>query len=108
MNGWLTDALAGVGVGLLLGVAYFGGLMATTRRLTRRGGSPLLLAISLVGRLALLGGSLVLLARWSPVALLASAVALVAVRVAMTRGAALDRWFGIAAPAPGSVRSDHG
>lgn len=108
MNGWLTDALAGVGVGLLLGVAYFGGLVATTRRLTRRGSSPLLLAISLIGRLALLGGVLVLLARWSPVALLASAVALVAVRVSTTRGVALDRWFGVAAPAPDSVRSDHG
>lgn len=108
VNGWLAEAAAGGGMGLLLGVAYFGGLVATTRRLTdRRAPSPFL-ALSLMSRLALLGAMLVVLARWSPVALLAAAGALLAVRVGMTRAAALDRWFGVAVPEPDSARTRHG
>jgi F1F0 ATPase subunit 2 len=108
MNGWLAEAAAGVGVGLLLGAAYFGGLVATTRQLTRGSASPPMLAISLTLRLALLGVVLVLLARWSPTALLASAGALIVARVSMTRAVALDRWFGAAVPAPDSVGSRRG
>lgn len=108
MSGWLTEAMAGVGAGLVVGLGFFGGLVATTRRLTRRSASSLLLALSLTTRLAVLGAVLVLLARWSPVALLAAASGLVAVRLSMTQSAALDRWFGVAAPGETTVRSRHG
>ena len=89
MSAW-AGPVVGLVAGAVLGLAYFGGLLVTVRRL-RDGAGPGLLALSLLARLALVAAALVLLVRWSPAAVAAALVGLVAVRVALTRRP--DRWL---------------
>ncbi len=101
MSGWAVQAVAGLAVGLVLGLAYFGGLVATARRLGSTG-SVLVVLVSLLLRLALAGVVLAALARWSPIALGAAVAGLLVVRFLATRESQLDRWF----PAPAATGRD--
>ncbi len=100
---------AGVGLaaGLLLGVAYFGGLLATARRVTGSG-SPLVMVVSLVLRLALAAVVLAVLARWSPLALAGGVLGLLAVRIRLTSGPQLDRLFPTTSPGRSPAGGGHG
>lgn len=78
---WLIPLVAGMAVGLALGLAYFGGLWWTSRRIVSASGSPLLPAISLFGRLALLAVGLGLMANLHPYMLFGSLPGLWAARI---------------------------
>lgn len=109
MTDMVIEVLAGVAAGAAVGLAYFGGLLATVRRLRRTGGAGLL-PLSLLLRLLLAATVLVVLARWSPLALLVALGGLLSVRIVMTRTALLDRWLpssDIASPTD-TARSGHG
>lgn len=82
---WLIPLSAGLVVGLALGLAYFGGLWWTSRRIVSASGSPILPAVSFFGRLALLAVGLGLMANLQPLMLLGSLPGLVAARVLWTR-----------------------
>ncbi len=76
---------AGVLVGLVLGLVYFGGLWWTSRRIVSATGSPMLPALSLFGRLAVLAMALGLMASIQPFMLLGSLPGLVAARLLWIR-----------------------
>lgn len=82
---WLIPLSAGLAVGLALGLAHFGGLWWTSRRIVSGSGSPILPAVSLFGRLALLAVGLGLLASVQPLMLLGSLPGIVAARLVWTR-----------------------
>ena len=73
-----------LGLGLLLGWVFFGGLWWTTRRMLGGGGLPLLLACH-VGRFVLLAGGLVWAARLGAWPLLTMAAGITLARVATLR-----------------------
>lgn len=90
---WILWSGLGLGVGGLLGLAFFGGLMWTTRRLATSGRPALLLAGSLVVRMTLVAVGFVLVTLASPAALIGAVVGFVLSRVALTRPVVIDRWF---------------
>lgn len=81
----LIPLSAGLVVGFALGLAYFGGLWWTSRRIVSASASPILPALSLFGRLAVLALGLGLMARLQPLMLLSSLPGLVAARVFLIR-----------------------
>lgn len=91
---WVLWLVAGLAVGAVLGVAFFGGLMWTTRRLATAARPALLLTASLFVRLTLVALGFVLVTLVSPLALLGAVVGLVGCRLLLTRPAVIDRWFG--------------
>jgi F1F0 ATPase subunit 2 len=82
---WLIPFSAGVLVGLVLGLVYFGGLWWTSRRIVSATGSPMLPALSLFGRLAVLAVALGLMANIQPFMLVGSLPGLVAARMLWIR-----------------------
>lgn len=88
----MTPAAAlalGIATGFALGLAYFGGLLWTVRRLPRSPRPWLLAGASFLVRAAVAVGVLLLLARTGSVAAVASSLlGFVAARLALTRGAA--------------------
>jgi F1F0 ATPase subunit 2 len=107
MTALALHAGVGLAAGLLLGVAYFGGLLATARRMTNSG-SPLVMVVSLVLRLALAAIVLAVLARWSPLALAGGVLGLLAVRILATSGPQLDRLFPATSPGRSPAGGGHG
>ena len=90
---WIPWLGLGLGAGGLLGLAFFGGLMWTTRRLATVERPALLLAGSLVVRMTLVAVGFVLVTLASPAALMGAVIGFVLSRVALTRPAVIDRWF---------------
>ena len=82
---WLIPLSAGLAVGLVLGLVYFGGLWWTSRRIVSGTGSPVLPAVSFFGRLTLLALALGLMATLQPLMLVGSLPGLVAARVVWLR-----------------------
>jgi F1F0 ATPase subunit 2 len=82
---WLIPFSAGVLMGLVLGLVYFGGLWWTSRRIVSASGSPMLPALSLFGRLAVLAVALGLMADIQPFMLVGSLPGLVAARMLWIR-----------------------
>jgi F1F0 ATPase subunit 2 len=90
---WILWLGVGLGAGGLLGLAFFGGLMWTTRRLTTSRRPALLLAGSLVVRMTLVAVGFVVVTLVSPAALIGAVVGFVLSRVVLTRPTVIDRWF---------------
>ncbi|MDH3302577.1 MAG: ATP synthase subunit I [Acidimicrobiia bacterium] len=82
---WVIPLSAGLAAGLALGLAYYGGLWWTSRRIVSASGSPILPMLSFVGRLALLAVGLGLIARLQPLMLLGSLPGLMAARALCIR-----------------------
>ncbi len=82
---WLFPLAAGMVIGLVLGLVYFGGLWWTSRRIVSATGSPMLPALSLFGRLAVLAVALGLMASIQPFMLVGSLPGLVAARLLWIR-----------------------
>jgi hypothetical protein len=98
MSAWaVAIPVLGAVAGGALGLAFFGGLLATSARLA--GGGPIwLVALSYAARLALLAVALVALARVEPGLLLGALPGLVVARTVLTRavlGGRLDRTVGL-------------
>lgn len=81
----------GVVAGACLGLVFFGGLWWTTQRLVTAREPGLLLAGSLIARLAILALGLIVLARADPAALVGALFGLIAVRIVMIRAASQGR-----------------
>lgn len=92
-------ALVGVAVGIVAGLVFFGGLWWTSHRLVTSRRPGLLVALSLLVRMAVLATALVVLARVG-VAMLAGGVGgVIVARMALTRAAVGGRL-----PEPGAGR----
>jgi len=83
--------VVGVVVGACLGLVFFGGLWWTTQRLATARQPGLLLALSLLTRLAIVALALVVLARFNAAALIGALFGLIAVRIAMVRAVSSGR-----------------
>lgn len=88
MTGTVLAVVVGIAAGVVAGVAFFGGLAATVRRLPDHPRPTGLLVGSLLGRLAVVVGILVALGVWGAVPLLCGAGGLLATRVVLLRRAA--------------------
>ena len=89
-----TDALTlggALGLGLLLGVAYFGGLWWTLTRLGRWRRPTVALAVSFVARAALALAVFAWLARWGLASFGIAFVGFLAVRIVASQRLAVDR-----------------
>ena len=88
---WGVLAVAGLAVGILAGLVFFGGLWWTSQRLvtTRRPG--LLVATSLLVRMIVIAATLVVLARIDVAMLAGGVVGVVAARMVLTRAVMNDR-----------------
>ena len=84
---WAILAVAGIAVGLLAGLVFFGGLWWTSQRLVTSRRPGLLVVASLLVRMIVVAGALVLLARVDVVLLVGGVIGLVVARVALTRAA---------------------
>jgi F1F0 ATPase subunit 2 len=88
MNALLGPGLLGVVVGIAAGAVFFGGLALTVARLPGSRRPGLLMAGSLLSRLAVVGAALLLVARWlPPVGVLGVASGLVVARTLVVRAA---------------------
>jgi F1F0 ATPase subunit 2 len=89
VNALLGPGLVGVAVGMVAGAVFFGGLAFTVARLPGARRPGLLLAGSLLGRFAVVGATLLLVARWSPpIGVLGVALGVLVVRTLLVRAAA--------------------
>jgi F1F0 ATPase subunit 2 len=89
VNELLSHGLLGVVVGSVAGAVFFGGLVLTVARLpvTRR--PELLVAGSFLARLAVVGATLLLVARWlQPVGVFGAALGVFLARSLLVRAAA--------------------
>jgi F1F0 ATPase subunit 2 len=87
---WLGPALLGVIVGLAAGAVFYGGLACTVARLSGARRPGLLMAGSLLVRLAAVAGALLIVARWLPPAgVLGAAFGLLVSRTVLVRAAAV-------------------
>jgi F1F0 ATPase subunit 2 len=86
---WVGPLLLGVVVGIGAGAAFFGGLALTVARLPDARRPGMLLVASLLLRLALIGATLLVLARWlTPGGVLGAALGVLIARTVMLRAAA--------------------
>lgn len=81
----LVESIVGLLAGTVLGGVFFGGLLATVRALPTAGHPGLLAAASLLGRLALVAGGILVLARIGLVAVTAATLAVIGVRTVLVR-----------------------
>jgi F1F0 ATPase subunit 2 len=88
VNGVLGPALLGLLFGIAVGAAFFGGLALTIARVAGSRRPGLLVAGSLLLRLAVAGVALVAIARWLPPAgLLGAALGVLVARAVLVRAA---------------------
>lgn len=102
---WAILAVAGLAVGILAGLVFFGGLWWTSRRLvtTRRPG--LLVAASLLVRMILIATTLVVLARIDVAMLVGGVIGVVVARMVLTRAVMNDR-LSVPQVPPDTARDD--
>jgi F1F0 ATPase subunit 2 len=98
---WAILAVAGVAAGVVAGLVFFGGLWWTSQRLVTSRRPGLLVVGSLLVRMIVVAGTLVLLARIDVVLLVGAVIGLVAARTALTRAAMQGRL-----PAPDAASDD--
>jgi F1F0 ATPase subunit 2 len=102
---WAILAVAGLAVGILVGLVFFGGLWWTSQRLATARRPGFLVATSLLVRMIVIAATLVVLARVDVVMLAGGVIGVVVARMVLTRAAMNDRFSGPHRP-PDTARDD--